>query len=197
VAPLIATLSVYVLVRHRRQAPGYALIGLSIAGIFCAWSQYIYGSLLPPYYRGYQPQPVRIAGLIWDPSAALVGNLVSPNRGLFVFVPVFVFSVWGIVHAFRSNGRSRSRCAEQREGGIREPRELRDAPGVVGRNVRVPQCWGRTSELGRRPAGAQPFGSGGSRAWIARWDRATRTARGADTIGTDSIDCLRIDTKGL
>jgi hypothetical protein len=104
-APLIAILSVYVLVRHPRQAPAYALIGLTIAGIFCAWSQYMYGSLLPPYYRGYQPQPVRIAGLIWHPAAALVGNLVSPNRGLFVFVPVFVFSVWSILHAFRSRGR--------------------------------------------------------------------------------------------
>ena len=104
-APLIAILSVYVLVRHRRQAPAFALIGLTIAGIFCAWSHYMYGALLPPYYRGFQPQTVRIAGLIWDPFSALVGNLVSPNRGLFVFVPVFVFSVWGIVHAFRSNGR--------------------------------------------------------------------------------------------
>ena len=51
-APLIAILSVYVLVRHRRQAPAYALVGLAIAGIFCAWSQYMYGTLLPPYYRG-------------------------------------------------------------------------------------------------------------------------------------------------
>jgi hypothetical protein len=38
-------------------------------------------------------------------TAALVGNLVSPNRGLFVFVPVFLFSVWGMVEAFRSSGR--------------------------------------------------------------------------------------------
>jgi len=105
-APLIAVLSVYVLVRHRRQAPAYALIGLAIAGIFCGWSQYMFGTLLPPYYRGFHSPRATIAmGLGRDPSAALVGNLVSPNRGLFVFVPVFLFSVWGSVHAFRSSGR--------------------------------------------------------------------------------------------
>src|SRR6185369_5431606 len=38
-------------------------------------------------------------------SAALVGNLVSPNRGLFVFVPVFLFSVWGVLEALRSSRR--------------------------------------------------------------------------------------------
>jgi hypothetical protein len=105
-APLIATLSVYVLVRHPRQAPVFALGGLVIAGIFCAWSQYMYGMLLPPYYRGLHT-PTMTAGMRFSQNApvALVGNLVSPNRGLFVFVPVFLFSVWGIVQAFRSSGR--------------------------------------------------------------------------------------------
>jgi len=103
--PLIALLSVYVALRHRRQAPVYAFLGLAIAGIFCAWSQYMYGTLLPPYYRGFQTQsPTGITGNP-VPSEALLGNLVSPNRGLFVFVPVFVFSLWGIVHAFRSGIR--------------------------------------------------------------------------------------------
>lgn len=66
----------------------------------------MYGTLLPPYYRGF-PQPTGTVAIrvSQNLSEALVGNLVSPNRGLFVFVPVFVFSVWGIVHAFRSSGR--------------------------------------------------------------------------------------------
>jgi hypothetical protein len=104
--PLIAVLSVYVLVRHRRQAPAHALIGLSIAAIFCAWSHYMYGALLPPYYVGlHSPSATEPFGFSRNVTTALVGNLVSPNRGLFVFVPVFLFSVWGIVHAFRSGGR--------------------------------------------------------------------------------------------
>jgi hypothetical protein len=32
----------------------------------------------------------------------LAGHLVSPNRGLFVFTPVLVFSLWGMLHAFRA-----------------------------------------------------------------------------------------------
>ena len=105
-APLIALLSVYVAFRHRRQAPVYALIGLAIAVAFCAWSQYMYGSILPPYYRGFQTQDTTAnMHLNPAPSEAFVGSLVSPSRGLFVFVPVLVFSVWGIVQAFRSGCR--------------------------------------------------------------------------------------------
>lgn len=105
-APLIAMLSVYVLFRHTRQAPLYALLGLAIAAIFCAWSHYMYGTLLPPYYLGLHAQdPEARMRISAAPARALLGNLVSPNRGLFVFVPVFVFSLWGIVCAFRSGGR--------------------------------------------------------------------------------------------
>ena len=36
--------------------------GLAMAGIFCAWSQYMYGSLLPPYYRGLHSPRMAVGG---------------------------------------------------------------------------------------------------------------------------------------
>lgn len=103
-APLIACLSVWVAVRHPRQAPAYALLGLGLAAAFGAWSWWTYGTLLPPYYLGYHTPTTPRMRASPTPVAALVGNLLSPNRGLFVFVPVLAFSLWGMVRAFRHGG---------------------------------------------------------------------------------------------
>jgi hypothetical protein len=63
----------------------------------------MYGTFLPPYYIGYDHTSpyVMSAGRF---AQGLLGHLVSPNRGVFVFSPVLVFALPGIVWALRSRG---------------------------------------------------------------------------------------------
>jgi hypothetical protein len=103
-APMIAVLSVYVALRQPAQLARYALVGGGLGALFVGWSLYMYGSPLPPYYTEhdttapyYMTLPIFLE--------AIAGHLVSPNRGLFVFMPVLVFALWGMVRAFRTHGR--------------------------------------------------------------------------------------------
>jgi hypothetical protein len=69
--------------------------------LFFVLNATIWHSPLPPYFR-----PSRVGG---NNSffVALAGNLVSPARGLFVFSPVLVVAVYGMVVALR-NGTARA-----------------------------------------------------------------------------------------
>lgn len=87
----IAVLTVFVLVHYRRYFVRYLFWAMTIALPFILFNLSIYHFPLSNYYRSYQ-----------DFSAstfleALAGNLISPSRGLLVFSPVFLFSLWGIV----------------------------------------------------------------------------------------------------
>lgn len=85
---LIAAYSVCVLLLFRATSVRYfALLGIGL-GAFFAWSHSIYGTWRPPYYG-------LIAGTPLFSAEALVGTLFSPNRGLFVFTPVYLLSVVG------------------------------------------------------------------------------------------------------
>ena len=53
-----------------------------------------FGAFTQPY-----PGPVNVLGR--DFAGGLPGLLLSPNRGLFIFMPLCVLSVWGVVVAFR------------------------------------------------------------------------------------------------
>jgi hypothetical protein len=84
--------------------PAYATIGATAAVLFGAWSWHMYGTVLPPYYLGFHnPGAERLTPGV--SSKALLGHLVSPNRGLFVFAPVFLFSLWGMVRVYRGVDR--------------------------------------------------------------------------------------------
>lgn len=79
-ALLIVVVTAY-LTLYRRRALVPMLMALAVVGgLFVAFSWREYGALLPPYY-----QPSRLG----DPrfGVALVGNLISPSRGLFVLHP--------------------------------------------------------------------------------------------------------------
>jgi hypothetical protein len=92
--PLLA-FSVWVAVCHRRQALGYLLGLAAIAVPFVLVNLHSYGAVLSPYYRpGGQGRNAHVV-------EALVGNLVSPARGLFVFSPVLFLGVAGAVRAVR------------------------------------------------------------------------------------------------
>jgi len=89
---VIAAVTLYVLVRHRRQFPLYAALGTAVA-IPWMWFNYsVYRQILPPYYLMAAMNPFTRA----DAGQAWAGLLFSPSRGLFVFSPVFLFSLWGM-----------------------------------------------------------------------------------------------------
>jgi hypothetical protein len=89
----LGAITLFVFVRHRRHLWIYLLGMAPVVALFSAIDLSIYGHLLAPYslvHRGNAP------GLVPFPlPEALAGNLVSPARGLFVFVPLFLLSVYG------------------------------------------------------------------------------------------------------
>ncbi len=82
--PIVA-ITVYILLYHRRVFVTYAAVGAGWFLVLAAYSWYHFGQLLPNYYFVYQH--FGLSELGW----ALLGNLVSPSRGLLVFVPALLF----------------------------------------------------------------------------------------------------------
>jgi hypothetical protein len=87
----IAFIGLYYVVVQRRKFALYALGVLAVLLPYGALNWHLYGNLFPPY--SYQ-----LFERLGSPAAigeGLVGTIVSPGRGLFVFTPVFLFSVYG------------------------------------------------------------------------------------------------------
>lgn len=99
VVPL-AAVGIWILWKHRPQALRFAAGALPVGLLFVGMHLSIYQSVLPAYS---QVQRAEEAGLSAGPHVplALVGNLVSPSRGLLVYTPVVIFSVIGLLHWLR------------------------------------------------------------------------------------------------
>jgi hypothetical protein len=81
--PIIA-ITVYVFAFYRPQLAWYIAAGGAWFAGFVFYSWYHFGQLLPNYYFANR--------LRFDSfGVALAGNLISPSRGLLVFVPVLIF----------------------------------------------------------------------------------------------------------
>jgi hypothetical protein len=91
----IAVLSIYVLIYHREWFIRYALWGCAVAIPWFAYNLHEFGVFLTEYYR-----PTRIGGS-WTVREALLGNLLSPSRGLLVYSPIFILSLGGFALALR------------------------------------------------------------------------------------------------
>ena len=79
---------VAVALRNRRLAMWMSGFGAALFALFVLFSLREFGQVLPTYYG-----PRRISGRLLVPSwyaEALVGNLVSPSRGLLVFCPFLI-----------------------------------------------------------------------------------------------------------
>jgi hypothetical protein len=85
----IALLSLVVLARHRRYFVRYVLWALPVAIAFLSYNFAVYHTWHSWYYS---PKRVGHGALLWE---ALAGNLVSPNRGLFVFSPILLLALYG------------------------------------------------------------------------------------------------------
>jgi hypothetical protein len=91
-------LTLYFLMNHRKNL-GFYFAGLLIPfAILVFDGLWVYHSILPPYYL-----PQRL-GANLHYFNALLGNLISPNRGLFTTTPIFLVSIYGLYLAVR-NGR--------------------------------------------------------------------------------------------
>jgi hypothetical protein len=91
----VIVFTAYVAVRYRRYLLRYLLTALPVALIFLAYNFSIYHEILSPYYQnrleGFYPRN-------WGKFAeGLAGNLISPSRGLLIYTPVFLFSIWSMV----------------------------------------------------------------------------------------------------
>jgi len=82
----------YLLKEQPRKVWLYVLPALLVVGLFVMWSYAVYGTAVAPYYWPRRPGTNSLA-IHRHFAEALVGNLISPGRGLFVYVPVFLLAV--------------------------------------------------------------------------------------------------------
>jgi hypothetical protein len=86
----IIAITIYILLLYRSIFLRYAIAGAAWFAAFMVYSWRLYGHSLPNYYRASRLQ----FGVFWT---ALAGNLISPGRGLLVYVPVLVFIAYLLV----------------------------------------------------------------------------------------------------
>lgn len=87
----VAAFGLYFLVYHRNRVHLFVLGALAILVPYAIHNWLTYGNILPPYsYQLFQR-----LGTPADIAEGLAGTLVSPNRGLLIFTPLFAFSVYG------------------------------------------------------------------------------------------------------
>ncbi len=91
-------LSLYVFVEHRRYFFRYLLWMLPVAVPFVVYNLAVYDAVLPAGHRALR------VGLHLHLPAALAGHLISPARGLLVFSPVLLFSLYGAAVKYRRGG---------------------------------------------------------------------------------------------
>jgi hypothetical protein len=86
----IVVITIYILLYQRSSFTKYALTGAAWSAAFVGFSQYYYGQMLPYYYQANR--------LTFETfSLALAGNLISPSRGLLVFVPILFFVAYLLI----------------------------------------------------------------------------------------------------
>lgn len=80
----VVVVSIYVLFCYRRQFVPFALLGLLAAAPFVLSNLLLYDNWLSPYYLASR---LKFSPTMFE---ALLGNLVSPARGILIFSPVFL-----------------------------------------------------------------------------------------------------------
>ena len=83
----ILVIAAYVFLHHKAQFKILALTGLCWLAAFMIYSWYHFHQLLPNYFS-----PGRLSfGSFWT---AFAGNLVSPSRGVLIYVPILAFVIY-------------------------------------------------------------------------------------------------------
>ncbi len=95
----IIVFTAYVLICYRQWFWRFALWAACIAMPWIAYNILTWGSILPPYYLLLASGTTAAANSTFG--EALLGNVLSPARGLFVFSPVLIFAISGFWLAMR------------------------------------------------------------------------------------------------
>jgi hypothetical protein len=90
-AASIIAVTVYIVLRQPQVFVRFAIAGAAWFGAFIAYSRYVFGETIPPYYQQYG---VRRGAALLD---AVECNLFSPARGLLFYVPVLLLVVYLLV----------------------------------------------------------------------------------------------------
>lgn len=98
---LILAAFAYLFLEQRKLLLPFALLAALSIAPFLVWSLGTFGSLLPPYYRAERLE------IGWQVVIVFYGQLLSPNRGLFIFNPFLLLSVAGALCSFAVRGAHR------------------------------------------------------------------------------------------
>jgi hypothetical protein len=96
--------SLYVFINHKKYFIRYLLCAGVVAIPFILSNWVLYGAILPRYSLQLFDKPTTPARFF----EALAGTLISPARGLFIFTPLFLFSIYGMVLTARAGRLSRA-----------------------------------------------------------------------------------------
>jgi hypothetical protein len=96
----IAAIALYLAIFHRAILVPFAVTACLWLGCFVSYSHYHFGQLLPPYY---QSRNFRFGMSFWE---GFAGSMISPSRGLLIYVPVLMFVAYLLVR-YRQAVRTR------------------------------------------------------------------------------------------
>ena len=91
----IVAIALFIFLYHRSVFLPFVLTGAFWLAAFIAYSQYHFGRSLPLYY---QASRLKFESL----GEVLAGNVISPSRGLLIYVPVLVF-IFYLLWRYRSS----------------------------------------------------------------------------------------------
>jgi hypothetical protein len=97
-AVFVLVVTLCVLVRHRRWFLAYIGAAVPVALVFFFYNWSTYAELLSPYYS---QRPYGFEAGAFARSAA--ANLISPARGLFIYMPAALFSIYGAWLVWKRN----------------------------------------------------------------------------------------------
>ncbi len=100
----IVGITVLIALRRRRFLPCLAGVGAAWLILFVVHSISAYDSILPPYFLSGHLETGRLGMkvLVGSYPEAVLGTLVSPGRGLFIYVPVYGLIVFAVLRYWRS-----------------------------------------------------------------------------------------------
>ena len=90
----IICITVFLAVGYRKKVIPFAVAGTAWLLVFVAYSRHNFGTFLPNYYRASRADVTILP-------EAFPGNLISPSRGLLVYVPVLLFVGYLLVRYWR------------------------------------------------------------------------------------------------
>jgi hypothetical protein len=92
----ILVLTAFVLLQYRPYFVRFMCAAAVVAVPFAVFNLQVYGALLSPYYAASR------IGANAHLGEALLGTLISPSRGLYVFSPIFILVPYGIALKMRA-----------------------------------------------------------------------------------------------